>query len=1080
VSARNRGDGPRAGDVRTVVLAELNEQADELVGDLLRDALRAAAGTLTTTGGEDRRTIGAALHLASDASLVAVRALRALAAAPPDDDLQVRMAMCTGMTTGEGTTVEGPALQRARHLLDLAFTGQVLVAASTADMVGPTLPSGVELYDRGCPAGAGLPRERVYELRAAAGDADGASNLDWARRAAHGPVIGRDAPLAALDAAWQATLRGDRRAVLLVGEGGIGKTTVAAELALRLHAEGALVLYGRWDDEEYRPYQALREALGTYARSCSGARLREDIAGHGDEIARLLPDVGRRIGGAAPALHRDPETERLRLFTAIRMWLRAVAGRSPVLVILDDFHAAVRPSQMLVEHLLEAMGDEPIMIVVAGRSAEADATGARAANAAIDADIAGLERIPLAGLDVSVVTSLIAEAVGRPLAPDDDELIEWLKSETASNPLYLEEALASVRRAPDAWEAFGKLRHQVPERLADMVWGRVTQLPPDVVDVLVDGAVAGATFDLDLLAGATNLPMVTLRGPLDEITRAGWLRTETGERFYFTHNLVRRVLRDRLPAERATTLHRRIAATLARRARTGHPVSEAEVADHYLLGVNHELVGEAVDWARRAARTASGETAFELAVELLSRAVDAQERFAGLAGGGGSRCELLIELAEALDRTGAFGARDARCLEAANLARELVRDDLLVRAALGYGGRLPAAAPPDATATSLLEEALERVRATDRRARATLLARLAQLPEPDSGTTRRRERADEALALARLPGAPAELARVLMARAFVFDGPDDVDEHVAIGAEVTEIGESTGDLDLVLQGARARIPALLAAGRHEEARGLADTFTRLARELHHPDHLRISRMWEIFWCGLRGDYDRAEALAVELHRQLVTSGHPQATAISFAQAFARRWFTGEAPATRSDLEAAQDGGLSSDCVWALSAWTDALAGRRDDALTALAGREPGAFVAGLERDFMWWPTIIACTAVATSGDRRWAAVLHDALVPHAGRNVVIGFTAFGGAVDHHLGTVSLVLGRADDAVQRLDAGLDRHRALGAAPFVALSCQWAARALRLRGRLVDRDRAVRLEDEAAALTDRFGLRGLTQA
>src|SRR5690606_20221294 len=129
-----------------------------------------------------------------------------------------------------------------------------------------------------------------------------ASNLGWARRAAAGLVVGRDAPIAALERQWTQALAGDRRLVVLSGDPGIGKTTVAAELAPRLHAAGTLVLYGRWDEEALAPYQALREALGTYAAACPRDVLRTGLAPHVDVIARLLPDLATTAGGVRAPL----------------------------------------------------------------------------------------------------------------------------------------------------------------------------------------------------------------------------------------------------------------------------------------------------------------------------------------------------------------------------------------------------------------------------------------------------------------------------------------------------------------------------------------------------------------------------------------------------------------------------------------------------------------------------------------------------------------------------------------------------------------------------------------------------------
>ena len=81
------------------------------------------------------------------------------------------------------------------------------------------------------------------------------------------------------------------------------------------------------------------------------------------------------------------------------------------------------------------------------------------------------------------------------------------------------------------------------------------------------------------------------------------------------------------------------------------------------------------------------------------------------------------------------------------------------------------------------------------------------------------------------------------------DGPDDVDDHLDIGSEVIAIGQQTGDPDLVLQGARARIHPLFVVGAHDAARDLAGTFTQLAGTVRHPDHLRIATMWRTMWAA---------------------------------------------------------------------------------------------------------------------------------------------------------------------------------------------------------------------------------------
>jgi tetratricopeptide (TPR) repeat protein len=1089
----------------TYLLTEFDPRSqpplERALGELMRETVRDAGGDLVegppaalARRADDSAVLTAVFHVAGDAAVTAVKMSRLLTESP---QAAMRMALCTGEAATDSAAPGGLPLVRATELLRFAGPQQILATASTAVMASPALPVGAELVDRGIRVlGRQQPPERIYELHPGhggaeagaagrAGDDGGASNLEWARRSLRGPVVGREEPLSSLIEAWKSTLHGDRRTVLLTGEGGIGKTTVAAELALRLHGEGALVLYGRWDQQALAPYQAIREALGTYAAACPTGRLRADLEGWGDEITRLLPDVGARVGGVRAPLMGDPDSERLRLFEAIEAWLAGLARRRPVLLVLDDLHWAERSSLLLVDHLRHAPGDAPVMIVATSREDETSDDGLLP-RGTDPADDDAVELIELGGLGRAAIAHLVEVAIGRPLEPGDDDLVEWLSSGTAGNPLFVQEVLNSVSGSHDAAAALRTARDQVPERLADVVRWRLAQLPPSTREVLADAAVIGATFDIELLSGATGTPPVRLDSPLDHALRSGLLRRHApGERFAFAHEVVQRALRDDLPPGRTGGLHRRIAATLASRALAGGDVSAAEVAYHHLRGADASTATAAIRWARNAAEAARRETAFETAANLLNRAVEVHDTLVSPFTTDGGReayavaaCELRLELAEALDRAGEFTDRDRWHLEAADQARQAERTDLFSRAALGYGGRLPSASPPNPTARSLLEEALERLPDDDSRSRALVLARLAQVRSMDAPYDERRARSDEAVAMARRMDAPVVLATVLMARCMTLDGPDDTEEQLATGAEVTRIGEQTGDPDLVLQGARARIPALFLLGRHDEARELAATFANLARQVRHPEYLRIAAMSEILWAGVTGRYDEAQELARALRRQLTAAGHPHARPIHFAQTFALRWLQGGLERNRPGLDAQRELEPDDDLIWTLAVWLDAATGHDDRALAQLAERDPASFVAQQPADLYWWMKLIACTvAAAACGDDAWAGALYDALVPYSGRNCVIAYTTFIGALDHHLGTLALVLGEPDRAIELLTKGLHQHRSLGAGPFVALSTRWLAHALAQRDQPEDLARAAELRHESLELADRYALAGL---
>jgi hypothetical protein len=1033
-------------------------------------------GATAVTNGD--ATVVAAFPFASDAASAVLR----LAGTSSAGRGVPRMRLSTGEAVAHDGEVSGPARDRVDALAEVAAEAAVLMTASTAVMVHHTLPPGAELVDRGVVALGPQRPERVYELRTGPGvrgpdDDTAASNLGWARRAATRVMIGREEQLARLETAWAAALAGERRVVVLAGDPGIGKTTVAAELALRVHAGGGIVLYGRWDEEGLAPYQALREALGTYAAACPRALLRADLSVRADEIARLLPEIAAHIGGVRPPLAEDPDAERLRLFDAVREWLGAISDRRPLLLVLDDLQWADRSSLMLLRHILDAPPADPLLVVLTRRDGDAEELGplhALGSLAGVD-----VERIEIGGLHPGAVTELVVRAIGRPVDDDEAEVSGWLAAETAGNPLYVHEILAGLD-PDDPAAALRQVREHLPARVHDVVHWRLSRLAPGVTDVLGAASLIGEEFPLDVLSAVVDVRPLDLRNQLDDAARAGVVRDVGERRVAFTHAVVRRALQDELASDRAIALHRRIGEALADRNHGGEGAPAAEIAHHLLVSADAATAGRAVRWARAAADHARRETAFENAVWFLTRAVDVLDRYppdGGVDTTADTACELRLEAAEAHDRAGEFAARDRRHLEAADLAQRLGRADLFVRAALGYGGRLPAVPPPNPTARALLEQARLLLPPRDSRALALTLARLAHVIYSDAGHDERLVLAADAEAMARRLDAPVVLASVLCSRMLAVDGPDDVEDHLEMGAEVIRIGEQTGDADVVLQGARARVQALFTVGAHDAARDLAERFAGLADTVRHPEHLRLATMWQVMWAILEGRFAAGEAQADELRQRLERAGHPQVLTIYFAQVFVSLWLQGRLPEILPVLDAGIQ--LDPDALdtWAVRTW--ALAGVGDTAGAQESLRvHPVEDLAAFDRSYTWLVAVVGATVGAVAaGDEAWAAAAHAALLPYSGRNCVLGHAAFLGAVDHHVGVLDTVLGRHDDAVDHLGQALERHRVIGAHPWASLSGAWLANVLAERGGRGDAGRAAELDAESRALAAELGVEAL---
>src|SRR5204862_338632 len=163
-----------------------------------------------------------------------------------------------------------------------------------------------------------------------------------------GTFVGRDELSGRLRARWEESREGPTRLVLLVGDAGVGKSRLAAEFAEEVHAAGAIVLYGRADEDALLPHQPFVEALRPLL-----AADRDSLSDEQCELlSRLSPDL--RPVQAVEDDGRDPETLRYRLFQAVVDVLARVSRRAPVLLLLDDLHWADRPTLLLLRHLMRA------------------------------------------------------------------------------------------------------------------------------------------------------------------------------------------------------------------------------------------------------------------------------------------------------------------------------------------------------------------------------------------------------------------------------------------------------------------------------------------------------------------------------------------------------------------------------------------------------------------------------------------------------------------------------------------------------------------------------------------------------
>ncbi len=502
-----------------------------------------------------------------------------------------------------------------------------------------------------------------------------------------------------------------------------------------------------------------------------------------------------------------------------------------------------------------------------------------------------------------------------------------------------------------------------------------------------------------------------------------------------------------------------------------------ELAWHSCEGAStREDAERAARWAREAGDRAAAQLAFEAAADHYRRGLDViQQRNGDLAVTIG----LLLELGAVLNKSGRAADGQPVFVAAADHIRAIGRPDLLAEAALGYGGVLPAFADHmDDTGRALLEESLAQLpTAGTEGLRACLLARLAhwtywQKPRPD-----RDHDCSQALELARASGDPATVAAVLNSCYWALDGPDDLDEQLWRGEEITRLGESLADREILLQGLKCRLHVLLTNGDFSDADQVAQASEQLAKEVRQPEYLRLGTTYRAFMAGVNGEWDEAERLAEANLATMQAARHPHVVTVYVAQVLPWRWLQGRAGELAALIESSlrfDPRRVISHCVlpWA---YCDHDAGHARSLLDTV---DPRWFT---EREHdLDWLAICAMTAMAVEslGDAAWAERLYPALLPYADRNCTAGQSSFLGTMQHHLGSLALVAGDYDAAVTHLDRAADRHEQMSAWPFLALTRQARARALLGRRSSGDADEAGRMIDQAASAAKELQLGAVT--
>jgi DNA-binding SARP family transcriptional activator len=462
------------------------------------------------------------------------------------------------------------------------------------------------------------------------------------------PFIGRDYEFGELLVALGDASTGHGRLVLLGGEPGIGKTRLVEELIAHARARGVRTLVGRcWEAGGAPPYWPWVQSLRAFLRDSDVATLRAQLAAGAAELSQILPELQRQLPDLPQPAETASEGARFRLFDATADFLRAASGNQPMLLFLDDLHAADASSLLLLRFLARELGSMRVLVVAAYRDVDPTPEPALAKTLSDVAREPVTRRYALGGWARREVAECIENAASGLASA---ELVAALHEQTGGNPLFIGEIvrLLAIEGLPARTAGDGRLA--VPESVREVIARRMSHLSVECSGMLVLASVIGREFALDELAHAGSVSQDELLDVLDEAMAARVLSEVRGApgHLRFAHALLRDTLYDGLTGVRRIRLHRRIVDTLERLYGEDPGPHLAELAHHSIAA--NEL-DKASDYARRAADRAQALVAYDEATRFYEMALAALE-FRDPPAPARERVELARRAAEAANLAG--------------------------------------------------------------------------------------------------------------------------------------------------------------------------------------------------------------------------------------------------------------------------------------------------------------------------------------------------------------------------------------------------------------------------------------------